>query len=105
MSLFMQITKPSRRVKCHVPGCRNRDAYKITRRKDVNGNPLFLCPECMKDIKAYLDEAEKAEKSAKKKKSDENEQSELESAVFTSARAKIKENQGEFENAATASKK
>ena len=103
MSLLMQIIKPTRRVKCHVPGCRNRDAYKITRRNDVNGNPLFLCPECMKDIKAYWDETEKAEKSTKKKKadekSDEDVQSELESAVFTSARAKIKENQGEFENA------
>lgn len=50
MSLPMKITKPTRRVRCHVPGCRNRDALKITRRNDVNGNPLYICEECIADI-------------------------------------------------------
>jgi hypothetical protein len=98
MSLPIQIVKPTRRVRCHVPGCRNRDAYKITRRNDVNGNPLYLCEECMKDIKVFLEDGAKHEKSTKKKKTDGNEQSELESAVFTSARTKIAENQTAFEN-------
>lgn len=48
--LDVKFRKPTRRCRCHVPGCRNRNAYKITRRDDVNGNPLYLCDDCIKDI-------------------------------------------------------
>lgn len=79
MSLPIKITKPTRRVRCHVPGCKNRDAYKITRRNDVNGNPLYLCEECIKDIGLAFDLTPKAKRTSKQKdESDEIEQAVLE---------------------------
>ena len=78
MSLPMKITKPTRRVRCHVPGCKNRDAYKITRRNDVNGNPLYLCEECIKDIGLEFDLTPKAKRTKQKDESDEIEQAVLE---------------------------
>ena len=65
MKLTLKLTKPTRRCKCHTPGCRNRDAYKITRRNDVNGNPLYLCADCIKETAAALGELEAAEKAKK----------------------------------------
>lgn len=78
MSLPIKITKPTRRVRCHVPGCKNRDAYKITRRNDVNGNPLYLCEECIKDIGLEFDLTPKAKRAKQKDESDEIEQAVLE---------------------------
>ena len=46
----IRIKKMTHRCRCQVPGCRNRDALKISRRDDVNGRPMFLCPECIKGI-------------------------------------------------------
>lgn len=48
--LEIKIEKKTRRYRCHVPGCRNRNALKISRRHDVNGSPLFLCPDCIREI-------------------------------------------------------
>lgn len=52
MALKLTIRQLTRRTKCHVPGCKSRNALKITRRYDVNGSPLFLCPDCIRDIHA-----------------------------------------------------
>ena len=46
----IRIKKMTHRCRCQVPGCRNRDALKISKRDDVNGGPMFLCPECIKGI-------------------------------------------------------
>ena len=46
----IRIKKMTHRCRCQVPGCRNRDALKISKRDDVNGRPMFLCPECIKGI-------------------------------------------------------
>ncbi len=54
MSLKLKISRPTRRVKCYVPGCRNRNALKISRRNDVNGNPLYMCEECLADAMNLL---------------------------------------------------
>jgi hypothetical protein len=48
--LEIKLEQKTRRCRCHVPGCRNRNALKISRRHDVNGNPLFLCPDCIREI-------------------------------------------------------
>ena len=51
----IRIKKMTHRCRCQVPGCRNRDALKISRRDDVNGRPMFLCPECIKGIYGLYD--------------------------------------------------
>lgn len=51
----IRIKKMTHRCRCQVPGCRNRDALKISKRDDVNGRPMFLCPECIKDIYGLYD--------------------------------------------------
>jgi len=63
MALKLTIRRLTRRTKCHVPGCKSRNALKITRRYDVNGSPLFLCPDCIRDIHAAY-QAMEAEKQA-----------------------------------------
>lgn len=54
--LKINIEQKTRRCRCHTPGCRNRNALKVSRRYDVNGNPLFLCPDCIKEIYAAYTE-------------------------------------------------
>ena len=66
MNLPMKIKRLTRRVKCHVPGCKNRDALKITRRNDVNGNPLFMCEDCLADATKLLEELKAEETKATK---------------------------------------
>ena len=51
----IRIKKMTHRCRCQVPGCRNRDALKISKRDDVNGRPMFLCPECIKGIYGLYD--------------------------------------------------
>ena len=51
----IRIKKMTHRCRCQVPGCRNRDALKISKRDDVNGRPMFLCPECIKGIYGFYD--------------------------------------------------
>lgn len=50
--LEIKLKKMTRRCSCHTPGCKNRDAIKISRRDDVNGAPLYLCPVCIEEIHA-----------------------------------------------------
>lgn len=100
MSLPIKITKPTRRVKCHVPGCRNRDGYKITRRNDVNGNPLFICEECMRDIGDFSAKLHAKTKDVAPKVDEKPEtatEDDLIQAVKTRARKRIAEN-AESEN-------
>ena len=80
MKLTLKITKPTRRCRCHTPGCRNRDAYKITRRNDVNGNPLYMCADCIEKTAAALDELKAAEK-AKKQAIDEQIEAETKARI------------------------
>lgn len=89
MSLPLRMTKPTRRVRCQVPGCRNRDAIKISRRNDVNGNPLYMCEECMGDIqKIRGTKTKKTAKTAEEKT--DGEKAEIESRT----RANVDENSG-----------
>lgn len=60
--LEIRIKKMTRRCSCHTPGCKNRNAVKISRRDDVNGAPLYLCPDCIRDIHAAYAAMEAAEK-------------------------------------------
>lgn len=46
----IRIKKMTHRCRCQVPGCKNRNALKISKRDDVNGRPMFLCPDCIEDI-------------------------------------------------------
>lgn len=58
----VKLKKMTRRCSCHTPGCKNRNAVKVSKRNDVNGAPLFLCPVCIKDIYAAYAKLESAEK-------------------------------------------
>jgi hypothetical protein len=60
--LEIKLKKMTRRCSCHTPGCKNRDAIKISRRDDVNGAPLYLCPACIGEIHAAYEAMESAEK-------------------------------------------
>lgn len=62
--LEIRIKKMTRRCSCHTPGCKNRDAVKISRRDDVNGAPLYLCPDCIRDIHAAYAAMESGEAAA-----------------------------------------
>lgn len=61
----VKLKKMTRRCSCHTPGCKNRNAVKVSKRNDVNGAPLFLCPVCIKDIYAAYAKLESAEKAIK----------------------------------------
>ena len=71
--LKLAVKKLSRRHVCAVPGCRERETLFISRRNDVNGTPLYLCPKCIKDIYGEISKKEISKKSAKadKAKSEE----------------------------------
>lgn len=103
MKLAIKLRKPTRRCRCHVPGCRSRDAYKITRRDDVNGNPLYLCDGCIKDINAAHAAFVVAE-AEKKKKLDAQIEAEMKSHVAES-RQKQAENEAVIESAIEAAEK
>ena len=63
--LKIAVKKLSRRHVCAVPGCRERETLFISRRNDVNGTPLYLCPKCIKDIYGEISKKEISKKSAK----------------------------------------
>ena len=63
--LKLTVKKLSRRHVCAVPGCRERETLFISRRNDVNGTPLYLCPKCIRDI--YGEVAKKSAKADKAK--------------------------------------
>lgn len=65
MALKLRIKRMTRRTRCHVPGCKNRNAVKVSRRDDVNGNPLFLCPDCIRDINTAYKSMESEERARK----------------------------------------
>lgn len=65
--LKIRMRKLARRHQCSVSGCRSRDTYLISRRDDVNGSPLYMCSQCIKDIFSSLSEFEKAEAEKQKK--------------------------------------
>ena len=60
--LEIKLKKMTRRCSCHTPGCKARNAIKISRRDDVNGAPLYLCPVCIEEIHAAYAAMESAEK-------------------------------------------
>lgn len=66
--LKIAVKKLSRRHVCAVPGCRERETLFISRRNDVNGTPLYLCPKCIKDI--YGEVSKKSAKADKTKSAD-----------------------------------
>lgn len=92
MSLPLKMTKPTRRVRCQVPGCRNRDAIKISRRNDVNGNPLYMCEECMDDIQKLR--GTKTKKAAKTTEEKNESEKAIEAEIVSRTRAKVDENAG-----------
>lgn len=70
--LKIRVKKLSRRHVCAVPGCRERETLFISRRNDVNGTPLYLCPKCIKDIYGEVfKKSSKADAKADKAKSEE----------------------------------
>ena len=70
--LKIAVKKLSRRHVCAVPGCRERETLFISRRNDVNGTPLYLCPKCIKDIYGEVfKKSSKADAKADKAKSEE----------------------------------
>ena len=70
--LKIAVKKLSRRHVCAVPGCRERETLFISRRNDVNGTPLYLCPKCIKDIYGEVfKKSSKADAKADKEKSEE----------------------------------
>lgn len=72
MELKLAVKKLSRRHVCAVPGCRERETLFISRRNDVNGTPLYLCPKCIKDIYGEVfKKSSKADAKADKAKSEE----------------------------------
>ena len=76
--LKIAVKKLSRRHVCAVPGCRERETLFISRRNDVNGTPLYLCPKCIKDIYGEVfKKSSKADAKADKAKakSEESEES------------------------------
>lgn len=93
MSLPLKMTKPTRRVRCQVPGCRNRDAIKLSRRNDVNGNPLYICEECMDDIQKIRGgvKTKRAAKTAEEKSESEKA---IEAEIESRTRAMVEENTG-----------
>lgn len=91
MNLPMKIKRLTRRIKCHVPGCKNRDALKITRRSDVNGNPLFMCEDCLADATKLLAELKAEEaKTAKGQKT-------IEAEIEKRTRARVTKSAAEAE--------
>lgn len=58
--------KLSRRHQCSVSGCRSRETYLCSRRDDVNGQPLYLCADCIKDMYASLSAVQAEEAKAQK---------------------------------------
>ncbi len=88
--LDIRLKKMTRRCGCHTPGCKNRDAVKVSRRDDVNGAPLFLCPKCIKDIYAAYEKLESAEKAIEDAVND---------AVIEQVKVKAEENGAKIEPA------
>lgn len=58
----MRFKKLTRRHVCSVAGCRNRETFMISRRDDVGGYPLYLCPKCIRESEARLRDYERAQK-------------------------------------------
>ena len=64
---------------CSMKGCRNREVFLVSKNGELGGG-LYLCEECMRGMKKYIDLFD-AEKKAKKTESPETPESEKNDAL------------------------